>query len=289
VLRLRYIGAVNFLHPHPTLRHSSHPVGVGLGAGLVAGPEAAWWAALGCAQVDPKFRQGAHMNFPDDEAPSGTGIPKDGRSPTVPTSPPRCSASRSASKGASKACRSALLTYPMLIRRLVEAGRGLLIDPYLRLEQLLHVRTHTSITRVLISAKLKREDREAMAVLVKSGAVGADGPIDLRVAGKDVLHDRLIVGEGFIDTIGTSLNTVGRQHPTVLSPLPSPAANTMREQAEKWWADAEPLAAWPPPEADTSTKSTKSSRAQQAARKTHGWPGESHDAPVRRLWRPAEG
>lgn len=145
------------------------------------------------------------------------------------------------------------LAYPMLIRRLVEAGRGLLIDPYLRLEQLLHVRTHTSITRVLISAKLKREDREAMAVLIKSGAAGADGPIDLRVAGKDVLHDRLIVGEGFIDTIGTSLNTVGRQHPTVLSPLPSPAANTMREQAEKWWADAEPLAAWPPPEADTST------------------------------------
>lgn len=144
------------------------------------------------------------------------------------------------------------LAYPMLIRRLVEAGRGLLIDPYLRLEQLSHVRTHTSIMRVLISAKLKKEDREAMAVLINSGA-GADGPIDLRVAGKDVLHDRLLVGEEFIDTIGTSLNTVGRQHPTVLSPLPSPAASTMREQAEKWWADAEPLAAWPPPEADTST------------------------------------
>lgn len=145
------------------------------------------------------------------------------------------------------------LAYPMLISRLVEAGRGLLIDPYLRLEQLLDVRTHTSIMRVLISGKLKKEDREAMAVLIKSGAAAADGPIELRVADKDVLHDRLIVGEGFVDTIGTSLNTVGRQHPTVLSPLPSAAANTMREQAEKWWADAEPLAVWPLPEADTST------------------------------------
>lgn len=76
-----------------------------------------------------------------------------------------------------------------------------------------------------------------------------DRAIELRVADKGVLHDRLIVGEGFVDTIGTSINTVGRQHPTVLTPLPSPAADTMREQAEKWWADAKSLAKWPPPEA----------------------------------------
>jgi hypothetical protein len=140
------------------------------------------------------------------------------------------------------------LAYPMLIRRLAEAGSGLLIDPYLRLEQLLHVRTHTSIQRVLISAKLKREEQQAMAVLITSGA-GANGPIELRVADKEVLHDRFIVGEEFVDTIGTSINTVGRQHPTVLTPLPSPAADTMREHAEKWWTEAKPLAAWPPPEA----------------------------------------
>lgn len=144
------------------------------------------------------------------------------------------------------------LAYPMLIRRLAEAGRGLLIDPYLRLEQLLHVRTHTCIQRVLISAKLKKQDQEAMAVLIKSGA-GGEGSIEIHVADEEVLHDRFIVGEGFIDTIGTSINTVGRQHTTVLSPLPPQAADTMRDQAEKWWSGAKQLAVWPPPEAPTST------------------------------------
>jgi hypothetical protein len=103
----------------------------------------------------------------------------------------------------------------------------------LGLEQLLTVRTHTSIKRVLISPNVKKEDRAAMAVLVASGA-SANGPIELRSAGKGVLHDRLIVGEGFVDTIGSSINTVGRQHTTVLSPLPRQAADTMRELAEKW-------------------------------------------------------
>jgi hypothetical protein len=86
---------------------------------------------------------------------------------------------------------------------------------------------------VLISPNVKKEDRAAMAVLVASGA-SANGPIELRSAGKGVLHDRLIVGEGFVDTIGSSINTVGRQHTTVLSPLPRQAADTMRELAEKW-------------------------------------------------------
>ena len=43
-----------------------------------------------------------------------------------------------------------------------------------------------------------------MAILIKSGA-GTNWPMELRVAGKGVLHDHLIVGDGFVDTIGTSI------------------------------------------------------------------------------------
>jgi hypothetical protein len=55
--------------------------------------------------------------------------------------------------------------------------------PYVGLEQLFHVRTHTEIQRVLTSVKVKAEEREAMAMLIKNGA-GAARPKELRVAGK---------------------------------------------------------------------------------------------------------
>ena len=135
------------------------------------------------------------------------------------------------------------LAYPIFVKKLAEAGDALLVDPYLRIEQLLTVKAYTTVSRVLISARVKQEDRAAMAVLVN---VGGDYDLEIRVADVGVLHDRLIISDDQVLTIGTSINTIGRQHPTVLTPLPDLAADTFREHAEKWWEEAALLAAYPP-------------------------------------------
>lgn len=138
------------------------------------------------------------------------------------------------------------LSYPNLVKRIAEAGDALLIDPYLRAEQLLSVRAWTSVSRVLISRNLAREDRVAMAVLVQSGS--AERALELRMANHGVLHDRMVIGDDLAFTIGTSMNTVGKQHPTILTPLPKVVEDAMRSHVEKWWDEAEVLAASPPVE-----------------------------------------
>lgn len=137
------------------------------------------------------------------------------------------------------------LAYPTLIGRISEAEAGLLIDPYLRLEQLLAVRAYTRIARVLTSRSVSEKDLVAMAVLINSG--GSENPIELRAAAKGILHDRMIVAaSGGIDTVGTSLGTVGGKYTTVLSPLPEAVASEMRTKADFWWEQAEVLAVYPP-------------------------------------------
>jgi hypothetical protein len=81
-----------------------------------------------------------------------------------------------------------------------------------------------------------------MRVLVASG--GFDRDFEIRIAESGALHDRLIIGHDIVFTIGTSMNTVGRQHPTVLSALPDHAADTMRGYAERWWNDASHLVSY---------------------------------------------
>jgi hypothetical protein len=84
-----------------------------------------------------------------------------------------------------------------------------------------------------------------MAVLVENST---DRPLELRMADRGILHDRMVIGEKSAFTIGTSMNTIGKQHPTILTPLPETAADAMRSHVEKWWGDAQTLAIFPPAE-----------------------------------------
>lgn len=137
------------------------------------------------------------------------------------------------------------LSYPVFVQRLAEVGEAILIDPYLRIEQLLAIRAYTSISRVLVSSQLRREERAGMAVLIESGT---GRPIELRMANHGVLHDRMVIGDSSAFTIGTSINTIGKQHPTILTPLPATAADAMRTHVDKWWSEAQTIAIYPPPE-----------------------------------------
>ncbi|MGW4833383.1 hypothetical protein ACWEOG_37700 [Amycolatopsis japonica] len=144
------------------------------------------------------------------------------------------------------------LAYPKLIGRLVQAGNCLIIDPYLRLDQLAPILKATHVSRFLISENVREDERASMATLIDSGVAGHS--VELRFASRGVLHDRMIIASNFVDTIGTSMNTVGRVHPTVLVPLPELAADAMRGYAEEWW-NAATIVASHTPEAPTATES----------------------------------
>lgn len=128
------------------------------------------------------------------------------------------------------------LSYPMLIARLAAARDGMVIDPYLRAGNVLTILMHTEIGRVLVSEKLGKKELTEIAVLVESYQRAT--PFEVRVAAPEVLHDRYIVSDDQVEAIGTSFNTVGKKHMTVLTPLPSIAADTIRAQANQWWVEA---------------------------------------------------
>jgi hypothetical protein len=154
------------------------------------------------------------------------------------------------------------LAYPTFISHMVEAGDGLVVDPYTRVDQLLPVLQHTTITRLLVSESLSQSDRAGLTILVESGSYGRD--FELRCAAKHVLHDRYIIGKSVAYTIGTSMGTIGGKYSTVLTPLPELAADAIRAHAEGWWAAAQVLAVHPPVDTD-SALAAQSSRSTSEA------------------------
>lgn len=138
------------------------------------------------------------------------------------------------------------LAYPTFIGHMAEAGDGLIIDPYTRVDQLLPVLQQTTIARLLVSENLSQGDRAALAVLVQSGVAARD--FELRCAAKGTLHDRYIIGNSAAYTIGTSMGTIGGKHSTILTPLPEPIADDVRSRVEEWWDAATVLAVFPPVE-----------------------------------------
>lgn len=128
------------------------------------------------------------------------------------------------------------LAYPQLIGHLAGLGAGLLVDQYLRLEQLHQLVQSTQIDRVLVSAlDNMKSARSAMTTYLDSPSMLR--PIEVRASGG--LHDRLMAADsGEVHTVGTSLNGIGRVT-TVITPLPTIAAAAMAAEAQAHWSSAE--------------------------------------------------
>jgi hypothetical protein len=103
--------------------------------------------------------------------------------------------------------------YVKVIGVLAEIGEGMLVDPYFRYEQLETLVEHTQIRKILTS---KKTGNTALSQLQLALAViGEDERPEVRVA--DSLHDRFAIGDsGNVVAIGTSLNSVGRNHSMVV-------------------------------------------------------------------------
>jgi len=79
--------------------------------------------------------------------------------------------------------------YAKLIGYLNQAGEGLLLDPYFRIDQLMTILNGTSLTRVLISKQHKnsKADRAALAVALQSPALPRN--IEIRASSDAAVHE----------------------------------------------------------------------------------------------------
>jgi len=127
------------------------------------------------------------------------------------------------------------LAYPILVGQLANAGAGLLADPYLKIDGLNRLVVSTQLTRVLVSGKSNNNgELSAMQTYLDSSSLPR--PIEVRKSTE--LHDRVLLNEdGAVLTIGTSLNGIGRTT-TVMTPMPSPARQSLRAEYERLWTEA---------------------------------------------------
>jgi hypothetical protein len=144
------------------------------------------------------------------------------------------------------------LAYPTLFSELMKAGAGLLIDPYVRVEQLHLIVTQTQLARILIK-KCSDSDLSAIEVYLTAHL---PRPIEVRLTSDPRVHDRLILwGDGSTaQTMGASVNTVERGTGTVVSQLPDAVASAMHAEAEAWWTAATPMPRMPSPPASKAVK-----------------------------------
>lgn len=129
------------------------------------------------------------------------------------------------------------MSFARLLNQFNNLGPGLLVDPYLRLEQFLEVADATPVTRVLTSSRAF--GTEAQRRLYQRALSAADGKILVRHI--DKLHDRHYIPEtGNIWMLGVSLNGVGK-NVSVLTQLGEESSRVLREAYEGYWQDASVL------------------------------------------------
>lgn len=128
------------------------------------------------------------------------------------------------------------LALARVVGRIAALGPAMVVDPYLRVDQLL-VLVGTQVTRLLVRAGNATDLAALKATL---GAVPVDRTIELRAVPASALHDRLVIPiEGDVWMLGSSLNGVGR-HLTTLVRLHD-AAGQLRSAYEETWRSADPI------------------------------------------------
>ena len=141
------------------------------------------------------------------------------------------------------------LAYPLLVGALADLESGLLIDPYLRVEQVDTLYQQTRIDRLLVgSGDRHRKDNAAIATYLKRR--NGDDRVEVRESYQ--LHDRVLIEpNGSVSILGTSMNAVGRKA-TILMGVPDVAAQQLNAHYEELWAQADVL--YPLPEEEESSE-----------------------------------
>lgn len=133
--------------------------------------------------------------------------------------------------------------YELLIRALNAAGGGMLIDPYLKADQVKWLCQATTLRRIVLSST-KQGITVITAVSHVLGNLSNSLPefqLEARTSADDRLHDRILVGEDDnVWQIGASLNGLDK-NVTAIMRLPDSLLPQVREFAESIWSEASPL------------------------------------------------
>jgi hypothetical protein len=128
------------------------------------------------------------------------------------------------------------LAIPRLMGSLAELGEYLLVDPYLRADQLPALIRRTQLRRLLVSDRLPQSELVALATYIDQLT---DSKVEARRAPKDQLHDRHAISDDRVLQLGTSVNGVGKTT-TVLVRLQD-VASSVRSHYDAIWSAAVPL------------------------------------------------
>lgn len=134
------------------------------------------------------------------------------------------------------------LAYPQLIGHIAECGDALIIDPYAKADFVWRLMATTSTTRVLTGPDLRAGELAELRDLLTV----APRPIEVRQAGRGILHDRFIIGPEGVHQVGASGTTIGKKV-TTLFQHPHITAERIVELAEQWWDAAEVIRPTGPP------------------------------------------
>lgn len=129
------------------------------------------------------------------------------------------------------------MSFTRLLHQFNNLGSGLLVDPYLRLEQFLEIADYTPVSRILTSSRAF--GNELQRKVYQRALAAAEGRIEVRSI--ESLHDRHYIPEqGNIWMLGISLNGVAK-NVSVLTQLGDESSTVLRVAYEKFWTEATPL------------------------------------------------
>ncbi|GAA1680917.1 hypothetical protein GCM10009765_32610 [Fodinicola feengrottensis] len=135
------------------------------------------------------------------------------------------------------------MIYIHLTRTFSGAGKGMLVDPFLKPEAVQWLLQDTTIRRVLIKSaggrkELKRDQDE---IAIALGALEHGSELEIRHADSKEMHDRCLIADNdTVMVIGSSLSGIGK-NVTALIQAPPDIARMYRERNEQLWQRATPL------------------------------------------------
>jgi hypothetical protein len=136
------------------------------------------------------------------------------------------------------------IAYARVVSTIADMDDVLIVDPYLKIDQLPDLFRLTSVKRILTSSERKSADKKSVPFVAASSI--ATHEVEMRQDLGNDLHDRYFIpASGAVQMISTSLNGIGLRL-SVLTPLDSEASRAVREAHEAIWTGATPMRANPP-------------------------------------------
>lgn len=133
------------------------------------------------------------------------------------------------------------IAYARAIAVLADLGPVMVVDPYIKLDQLPDLLRLSNVTRILSSTERKPLDQKATPFA--AAATMAKHDVAIRLEEGNKLHDRYFVpDDGLVHMISTSMNSISASRVSVITPLDEQASAAVRAAQEAIWDSASPVA-----------------------------------------------